>query len=82
MADVLGAINVGMCLLGKPGEENTLKAIALSWPKAEIVDPDDLENPDNYEDILITLAGAKRLILDMQGAVDAIIQGKAFIDEK
>jgi len=82
VADVLGGINVGMCLLGKPGEEKTIKAIGLSWSKAEIVDPDHPENPDNYEDIFITLAGAKRLILDIQGAIDEIVKGRAFSDEE
>jgi len=77
MADVLGRIGVGMAILGKPGELNELKAVSLFWPKAEPV-TDDPDDPVNFDNLFITIAGAKELILDLQGAVDALIEGKAF----
>jgi hypothetical protein len=80
MADVLGRIDVGMAMLGKPGESNELKAVSLFWPKAEPV-TDDPEDPVNFEALFMTIPCAKELILDLQGAINALIEGKAFNGE-
>lgn len=82
MADVLGAINVAMAILGKPGSDQTLKAVVLEWPKVEPVNTDDLESPDNFETLFMTLPCAKQLLVDLQGAVDEVVSGKAFSDEE
>ena len=80
MADILGRVGVGVALLGKPGTNVEVKTVAICWPKLEPVN-DDPESPENYEEIFMTVACAKELILNLQEVVDSIVQGKAFSDE-
>jgi hypothetical protein len=47
----------------------------LGFPKKDMPNPDDPSDCNNYDDMFMSVAAAKALLIDLRDAVDAITMG-------
>jgi hypothetical protein len=73
------AVGVGVATIStEPDSEKGQPAVSLIFPKDVPVYPDDLNHEDNFEDVFLSVAAAKTLLIDLRDAVEAAVSGKAF----
>ena len=73
------AVGVGVASVSM--DENAEKGtmvVSLIFPKEVPVYPDDLEHEDNFEDVFLSIAAAKTLLIDLRDAVESAVTGKPF----
>jgi hypothetical protein len=58
--------------------EHATTVVSLVFPKEIMVRPDDPFHDDNYEDVFISIAAAKTLLIDLRDAVEAAVSGRPF----
>lgn len=73
------AVGVGVASvsLDEHAEKGT-PVVSLIFPKQEMVYPDDPDHEDNYEDVFISIAAAKTLLIDLRDAVESAVTGNPF----
>lgn len=73
------AVGVGVASISMDEDaEKGTPVVSLIFPKEVPVYPNDLEHEDNFEDVFLSIAAAKTLLIDLRDAVEAAVSGKAF----
>jgi hypothetical protein len=67
---------VGTATVNDGGKEKPV--IGLSFPIANPPKPDDPEADENYEDVFISIAAAKAMLVDLRDAIEAAQARKPF----
>ena len=71
----IGGAGVGFGLVTNPDTNKEEPSISLVIPKEKPFD-DDPENPDNYEDLFMSIAAAKALQVDLREILEDFDKGK------
>lgn len=66
----------GVALVEIDGKEASV--VSLAFPKENPPYPDEQENMENFDEVLLTVAAAKALIVDVRDALDSILNGTDF----
>ena len=70
-------LGVGVAeVAAEESSETTTTVVSLIFPKETPVYPDDLHHPENFDDVFLSLSGAKALLIDLKDAVNAAVSGQ------
>ncbi len=71
----IAGAGVGFGVVTNPDTAKEEPSISLIIPKEYPVD-DDPENPENYEDLFMSIASAKALLIDLREIIEEFDSGK------
>ena len=75
LAKYIAGAGVGFGLVTNPDTKKEEPSISLVIPKENPVD-DDPENPENYDDLFMSVAAAKALQIDLREILEDFDSGK------
>lgn len=78
IGDFYDCVCVGVAMGSNTEDGELTPMVGLSFPLPNPPHPEDPDHSDNFEDVFLSVAAAKAMLVDLRDAVDSIVEKKPF----